>query len=168
MIILALDPGTTETGWCLYDTDGPAVIDHATQPNEQVRVMLHLLRGDVSPMVRPQLLAVERFASYGMAVGQEVFDTCEWAGRFVEAWGGRVERVFRRDVKSELCHSQQAGDSNVRQAILDRFPRTGGGKTPQVGTKGQPGPLYGMSGDMWAALGVAVVAAARMRAGVAA
>lgn len=43
-------------------------------------------------------------------------------------------------------------------ALLDLFPRTGGGATPQIGTKAKPGPLYGVSSHAWAALGVAVTA----------
>ena len=53
-----------------------------------------------------------------------------------------------------LCNSMRAKDSNIRQAILDRYPTTGGGKCPQVGTKKEPGPLYGVSKDVWAAIGV--------------
>ena len=48
------------------------------------------------------------------------------------------------------------------QALLDLFPRTGGGATPQIGTKGKPGPLYGVSSHAWAALGVAVTASHQM------
>lgn len=48
---------------------------------------------------------------------------------------------------------------DVRKALLDLFPRTGGGATPQVGTKAKPGPLYGISTHAWAALGVAVTVA---------
>ena len=55
-----------------------------------------------------------------------------------------------------LCGNNSAKDSNVRQALIDRFPRSGGGKTPQIGTKGDPGPLYGIKKDEWAALGVAI------------
>ncbi|CCH04029.1 hypothetical protein NH44784_000371 [Achromobacter xylosoxidans NH44784-1996] len=107
-------------------------------------------------------LAVEMIASYGMPVGREVFETCVWIGRFVQAWGGAVEMVYRKDVKMHLCGTAKAKDGNVRQAILDLYPRTGGGATPQVGTKGRPGPLYGVSTHAWAALGVAITARHRL------
>ncbi|MNY62967.1 hypothetical protein D3C86_1998680 [compost metagenome] len=68
-------------------------------------------------------------------------------------------------MKLHLCKTPRAKDANVRQALLDMFPRTGGGKTPQIGTKAQPGPLFGVSSHAWAALGVAVTAAHQIREG---
>ena len=70
--------------------------------------------------------------------------------------GSTNGRRCRLDVKLHLCKDSRAKDANIRQALLDRFPATGGGKTPQIGTKAQPGPLYGIKSHLWAALGVAV------------
>ena len=73
-------------------------------------------------------------------------------------------RVYRKQkaecesVCMHLCKNNRAKDGNVRQAILDRYPATGGGKNPQVGTKKAPGPLYGVSGHAWQALAVAITA----------
>jgi hypothetical protein len=108
-------------------------------------------------------VAIEMIASYGMPVGREVFETCVWIGRFQQALEspGTAELVYRKDVKLHLCGSPRAKDGNVRQALIDLFPATGGGKTPQIGTKKQPGPLYGMSSHAWAALGVAITAKAK-------
>jgi hypothetical protein len=102
-------------------------------------------------------------ASYGMPVGREVFETCVWIGRFMEQWGApdRVNLVYRKDVKMHLCGSPRAKDANIRQALIDLFEPTGGGKTPQIGTKAKPGPLYGVSTHAWPALGVAVTVQAR-------
>jgi hypothetical protein len=99
-------------------------------------------------------------ASYGMAVGREVFETCVWIGRFTQAWHApaAVELVYRQDVKLHLCGNPRARDANIRQALLDLFPRAGGGKTPQIGTKAKPGPLYGVSSHAWPALAVAITA----------
>jgi hypothetical protein len=96
------------------------------------------------------LCACEMIASYGMAVGKEVFETCVWIGRFVEIAYEPVQLVYRRDVKLHLCHSPRAKDANVRQALIDRLG-------PQ-GTKKNPGPTYGMKSHLWAALAVAVYA----------
>ena len=75
-------------------------------------------------------LALEMIASYGMAVGKEVFETCVWIGRFQQKWRwpAEVRFVYRQDVKLHLCGSPRAKDANIRQALLDMFPSTGGGK----------------------------------------
>lgn len=97
-------------------------------------------------------LAIEMIASYGMPVGREVFETCVWIGRFIEAWGGPYTLVYRKDVKLHLCGQPRAKDSNIRQALIDRY----GGKDRAVGKKATPGPLYGVSADVWSALAIAV------------
>ena len=150
--ILALDPGTDKTGYCvLMEQD---VMASGVLPNAEM--LAYVQRGHFK--VNGHHLAIEMIASYGMPVGREVFETCVWIGRFIQAWGGKAELVYRKDVKMHLCGTAKAKDGNVRQAILDLYPRTGGGATPQVGTKGQPGPLYGVSTHAWAALGVALTA----------
>jgi hypothetical protein len=149
-MILAIDPGTEQSGYCLLYGDD--VRESGVLPNADM-----LTRVSQWPARR---LAIEMIASYGMAVGREVFETCVWVGRFQQAWRDPelVELVYRKDVKLHLCGTTKAKDPNVRQALLDLFPRTGGGKTPQVGTKSQPGPLYGVSSHAWPALGVAITA----------
>jgi hypothetical protein len=62
--------------------------------------------------------------------------------------GGKVTRVFRKDIKLHLCNSPRAKDANVRQALIDRIG-------PQ-GTKKNQGPTYGIKSHQWAALAVAV------------
>jgi len=100
-----------------------------------------------------QKLAIEMIASYGMAVGREVFETCVWIGRFIEAWHSPddVRLIYRKDVKMYLCGTPRAKDANIRQALIDLLG-------PQ-GTKKQPGPTYGVKSHAWAALAVAVTAA---------
>lgn len=149
-IIFAIDPGTDISGWCLFD--GQRVHDSGVADNYDV---LRWVQGS-----NAGALAIEMVASYGMPVGRETFETVRWIGRFQQAWTlpEDVRLVYRKDVKLHLCGSLKAKDANIRQALLDRFPRTGGGKTPQIGTKAKPGPLYGVSSHAWSALAVAVVA----------
>lgn len=153
MRILAIDPGNTMSAWCEL-VDGEPV-SAGKEPNAEV---LHHVRNGWAPDGAP--LAIEMIASYGMAVGREVFETCLWIGRFMEAWearGGTVRLVYRKDVKLFLCHTVRATDSNIRAALLDRF---GPGREVAVGTKRAPGPLYGIKGDEWSALAVALTAEA--------
>ena len=143
-VILAIDPGTTQSGYCLLVNN--KVSASGVQANED---MLRTVRASTADG-----LAIEMIASYGMPVGKEVFETCVWIGRFQEAWPDlRTTRlVYRRDVKLHLCGSPRAKDANIRQALLD--------KLGPVGTKAAPGPLYGVKSHAWAAVAVAVTAAA--------
>ena len=156
MNLLAIDPGPEQSAIVLIQED---LITHkAKLTNHDVFAWI---RQPGYPFQNPSHVSIEMIASYGMPVGAEVFETCVWIGRFwqvaVEA-GRACEKVYRKDVKLWLCGTNRAKDANVRQALLDKFPRTGGGKTPQIGTKSQPGPLFGFAGDMWAALAVAMYA----------
>lgn len=154
MRILAIDPGTTESAWCELVNGRPILA-----AKEANGTMLERIRAGCS-WVSADVCAIEMIASYGMAVGKEVFETCLWIGAFREALesrGARVQLVYRREVKLFLCHSARATDANVRAALLDHF---GPGRELAVGTKPAPGPLYGIKGDMWSALAVALTAAA--------
>ena len=143
--ILAIDPGTTRSAFIELLDGRPfgGIWDNET--------LLKSL-ADRSRWSPNSVLVVEMVASYGMPVGREVFETCVWIGRFVQAWGGPHELVYRRDVKLHLCGQARAKDANVRQAVLDRF----GGKEAAVGRKATPGPLYGLKADSWQALALPV------------
>ena len=158
MYVLALDPGYEQTAMVLYDPAHRSVGWAKILPNAEVE---NELRNGRHSFPQPTV-ACEMIASYGMAVGREVFETCVWIGRFLATWEARgltAVRIFRRDVKTHLCHSARATDANVRTALLDAF---GPGKEKAVGTKKAPGPLYGLKGDLWAALAVAVTWAERV------
>jgi hypothetical protein len=83
-----------------------------------------------------------------------------WTGRFTEAARPvKVVQLPRRQVKVAICGDTKAKDANIRAALLDRF---GGSKAK--GTKAKPGPLYGMTADMYSALAIAVTFAETGRA----
>lgn len=156
MKVLAIDPGNMESAFVFYDAG--ALVRFGILENERMLAKVREFRSYNTD--RDLELAVEMVASYGMAVGREVFDTCVWVGRFIEAWRYEPLRdkrphtlVYRRDVKMHLCGNNAAKDSNIRQALIDRY---GPGKDLAIGTKKAPGPLYGVSADVWAALAVAV------------
>lgn len=152
MTIIAIDPGTEQSGWCAYGFG--EVLTSGVMPNAE---MLTYLQRD-HMRISGHHLAIEMIASYGMPVGRETFETCLWIGRFVQAWYApdAVQLVYRKDVKLHLCGSPRAKDANIRQAILDIY----GGKDKAIGKKAAPGPLYGVKSHAWPALAVAITACA--------
>jgi hypothetical protein len=147
MGILAIDPGPEHSAYLFYRDGKLGFFDKIS--NEE---LLHLLKHFTI-----EEMAIEMIQSFGMPVGQTVFDTCVWIGRFIQEWQPKIAtKVYRQDVKMHICHNQRAKDSNIRQALIDRFPASGGGKCPQIGTKKQPGPLYGVTKDIWSALAIAI------------
>lgn len=142
MNVIAVDPGYTQSAYVVYD--GKTIHAHATVPNAQLLQEIPTHVG---------VLVIEQIAAMGMSVGEEVFETVFWSGRFAQAFRGKFERVKRHTVKMHLCGNMRANDSNIRQALLDRF---GPGRERAMGVKRAPGPLYGIAGDQWAALAVAV------------
>ncbi len=152
MNILAIDPGHEQSAYVLFDADEQALRQFGKIPNaEMFNVMAQAAR-----TIDTETLVIEQIASFGMTVGAEVFETVFWSGRFAQAWmveGGTWDRLKRLQVKMHLCHDSRAKDANIRQALIDRF---GPGKDAAIGNKKSPGPLYGVSNDVWSALAVAV------------
>lgn len=151
--IVGIDPGNEKSAWC--ELRGESVENSMTIFNEN---MLALIRERTVFWKQADFVAIEMIASYGMPVGREVFDTCLWIGRFMEALesrGAKVLLVYRREVKLFHCQSARATDANIRAAIIDRY---GPGKDKAIGKKSCPGPLYGLKADEWSALAVALTA----------
>jgi hypothetical protein len=151
---LAIDPGPMQSAWLVLGPGG-GIRAFGIWPNERLRQLLRW--DDLDEILAPEVdrIAIEKVESFGMAVGAEVFETVFWSGRFAEAfYPALVERVTRRAVKLHLCGSARAKDPNIRQALIDRY-----GGSSAIGKKAAPGPLYGISKDVWSALAVAVTAA---------
>jgi hypothetical protein len=146
--LLAIDPGTSESGWCLFNAG--RVLDSGVLPNGAMLELVERAGLDRTA----DALAIEMVQSFGMAVGADVFETVRWIGRLQQVWRDpdAVRLVYRRDVKLHLCGSPRAKDPNIRQALID--------KLGPVGTKKAPGPLYGVKSHAWSALAVAVTARA--------
>lgn len=149
-VILAIDPGTAQSAWCVWDSATSRLVDFGIEPNGQLRYSLPTL-------VRSHKVTtagVEMIASYGMPVGTEIFETVLFIGGVVEQLRACVPAVclvYRQQEKLHLCGSTKANDGSIRQALLDRFG--------YVGTKKSPGFFHRVSRDVWAAVAVAVVVA---------
>lgn len=141
-MILAIDPGPVHSAY--------VVLDRVTlKPLEFKKVDNEILL-DVIDQWNIEHFALEMVASYGMAVGKEVFETVYWIGRFWQKASNPSYKqlIYRKDEKMNLCGSMRAKDSNIRQALIDRFG--------VVGTKGNKGWFYGVKSDIWAAVAVGV------------
>lgn len=93
-----------------------------------------------------------------MAVGRDVFETCEWVGRFTQAartvWKP-VEYVYRRDEKLHICGDSKANDTNIRHALIERFASHDFARGK--GTKKNPDFFYGFHRDIWQAYATGIV-----------
>lgn len=151
MIVLAVDPGNIVSAFVRYDPQSKfPILEKGIVSNAE---LLQVLRKPATTSA----CVIEMVASYGMPVGMELFETVFWTGRFAQHWesvkGMPAFRLFRRDVKMNLCHNNAGKDSNVRMALIDRF---GPEKEKAIGLKKTPGPLYGVHADEWSALALAV------------
>ena len=146
-MILAIDPGNEQSGYAEFDGKSLKPLSFGKIDNGELLAYIK------NTTEENDELAIEMIASYGMAVGASVFDTCVWIGRFIEAFKGkRVTRIFRREEKLHICHSPNAKDSNIRVALIDRFAEHD--KISGKGTKKNPDFFYGFKADCWAAFAV--------------
>lgn len=150
-MIFAVDPGNTHSGFAIIRMPDFVLCEFGKVANEELLEMLE--RYSRANVV--DVFAIEMVASYGMAVGKDVFETCVWIGRFIQAIHPKDhEYVFRKDEKLCLCGSLKAKDSNIRQALIDRYAKFDF-KTGK-GVKKKPDTFYGVSKDAWQAIAIGV------------
>lgn len=145
MIILALDVGTEQSGYCLMDRETYKPLEFGKIDN--FTLLENVVRHGVY-----DVLVYEEFQSYGMPVGKSTIASITWNGRYIQA---SCERkipyfpVYRVEEKINLCGTTKAKDANLRQAMIDRFATFDfkNGK----GTKDNRDWFYGFSKDAWSA-----------------
>lgn len=145
MMILAIDPGSKESAFIIFDTRNEKIINHGFVSNQQ---MLFNVREGI---IEIEELIIESIEGFGMTAGQEIFDTCFWSGRFCQAFeerGGTFHRIGRKAIKLHLCGVTSAKDKDIRESLIYRYGIPG--------IKSAPGKLYGIAGHCWSALAVAV------------
>lgn len=143
-VIIGIDPGPTESGVVVWQN---LVLKADNMENNSVIEWLRVMR---QSQAADYYLAVERVRGYGIMASDGLFDTCEWTGRFLQAFGPeRTSLIPRKEVSKHICGTGGIShDKFIREALI--------GRLGAVGTKKQPGPLYGISGHLWAALAVAL------------
>jgi len=170
MHILAIDPGNEESGYAVIDSVTYRPLAIGKKENNTLREMI--TSGQFNNVDH---VSIEMIGHYGkgMPAGKTVFDTCIWIGRFLELLTGSsgwaasdVELVLRATIKAHTCGSTAAKDSNISQALIDRF--ASGVRNRGKGTIDAPGWFYGFKADIWQAYALAVYTAdtADVRRGV--
>jgi len=178
--IIGIDPGPNESGIVRGRFNGQAA-EHGGSPPACLigqRALLAEISGyfdsneslldyPLPQWCQHSLLAIEWPATYGMAVGQSIFQTCFWAGRFVQRWfqlgGPIVVPILRSTVRNLLAGHVRATGQELRNAIYEMY---GGDRKAAHGTKKNPGPLYGISGHCMDALAVALALAKMIQEGI--
>ena len=152
MDILGIDPGTLESAYVLTNNNLEIESFGKLENSEMLKILITTLKENENLKV-----AIEMIASMGMAVGQSVFETCRWIGRFEQKcldFSVIPTIIYRKDEKINLCGSMRAKDSNIRQALIDRFAKFD--KLNGKGSKKNPDVFFGFKADMWAAMAVTV------------
>ena len=149
--ILAIDSGNVESGYCLIDAETYKPLEFGKIENNELLFKIKELEYDE--------IVLEMVASYGMPVGASIFETCVWIGRYIQARKcPNFEYIYRKEEKMNICNSMKAKDSNIRQALIDRFG--------EVGTKKNQGWFYGFKKDIWAAYAVGITYLDKKKRGI--
>ena len=149
--IIAIDPGTTETAFviCNLANNNKPIIENAKKWNN-ADVINH-----IQSCKNFDKMLIEMVACYGMPVGKSVFETVLFIGRLIQICKDRkldCELVYRKDIKMSICGTTRAKDSNIAQALVDKY-------APMVsnhgkGTKKVPGYFFGFKADIWQAFAI--------------
>lgn len=155
---IGIDPGNRESAICVYD--GECIFYCEKVPNSDLfRVLKEHCDEFTLHRNTPVRVFMETIQSYGMGVGDDVFETCFFIGRMQQRMEDNsipFEMVKRTDIKMHYCKTTRAKDANITTALVDRFdPRREFGAYGK-GTAKNKGFFYGMSKDMWSAFAIAL------------
>lgn len=131
MYLLAIDPGSTHSGWVEL-LDG-RIFSHGKHENPTVLLRLKMAAYDE--------VRIERVVLRGKA-GNDLRDTCEWAGRFAQASadsGNGPARLVPRSAVHGFYGT--VNDSEVIREVKRRYPFD----------------LTGITKDQWQALALALM-----------
>lgn len=147
MRLIAIDPGNIDSAYIIWN--GEQVIEKGKVDNRTLLGRIVLCEVD--------LAVIEMVSSYGMPVGQTVFDTCVWLGMFkreFEQYKIPVQLHFRTSIKLHHCKMTYAKDGNVRQALVDKYGEDYSKKKPNNIYNTANDKIY-MTGDLWSAFALA-------------
>lgn len=164
MKILAIDPGNKKSSFAIIEMPYFKLLDFGKLENDTLIMYLSEWFSSYSLDSKINAIAIEMVANDSLPVGKDVFETCVWIGRFVQMLEGEdIIYIYRKEEKMTLCGSMEAQDSNIRQALIDRYAKHDfkNGK----GRKDNPDIFYGVKKDVWQAIAVGVTYWEQMKKG---
>lgn len=167
--ILGIDPGTTETAYCLCEVTGEMagskpplkIISFAKTSNEDAKEFLKKTCSEIDVNNEEIVISIEHLESYGTAVGKSTFETAYYIGELREAVFPyslsnekiKVDRIYRHEEKMRICQSMKANDATIKRALIEAYaehPEKNYGK----GTKSKPDFFYKFKADCWSAFAI--------------
>lgn len=141
--ILAIDPGTTQFAFALFANR--KFLSGAKVPNSA-------FFAGFQPAIVPDIVLIQA-KSYGMLVGESVFEAIRYCGRFEQFIldtypNAYIHYMPIQQVNLALCDDPFANDTTIKQRVLD----LAGGKDKAIGCKNFPGIYYGVKKDIWQAI----------------
>jgi hypothetical protein len=158
--ILAIDPGTRQSGWAVLDATEAAL---AAGKDDNGWLLERIASGTFDrpsgpvPVGHVVIEVMDRIFGPSDAT---VIETLIWTGRFLER-APSAERIAREVVLTRLFGKVvRNADAVVHRFLVDRYAeRAGdplGGRAAAVGTVKAPGPLHGVKADAWQAIAVGI------------
>lgn len=148
---IGIDAGDKISAYAVYDTDEQRVLRFGIVTNDDLIDWITTEFG-LDLENTPARVGIEMVHSYGMSVGQTVFDTCVQIGRLYESVSDFPDLyegamlIKRGHIKYHHTGHTSSKDKDVRDALIFKY----GDK----GTKANPDFFYGFSADMWQAFAV--------------
>lgn len=134
MKLIAIDPGNIESGYVIIDTEPKyshlkfKILEHGNIDN------FKLLKKIEENKFSIDLGLIEMIQSYGQTVGETIFNTCRWIGKYeltLTNQGIKNALIFRKSVLNHHLNSvsSKSPDSLIRKKLLERFPKESKGVT---------------------------------------
>lgn len=128
MIVAFIDPGPTQSGFCVVEGKEISVLQAGVVENYALLTILAVEKYDV--------LGIEMPVCYGGMGGGDIYHTCRWVGRFEQCSSAHVSLVSRPDVLGHVAGKRNAKKGMAWECMKERFG--------EPGTKSAPGKLYGI------------------------
>lgn len=122
-LIVGIDPGPTESGFCIIETideQTPLIVDAGKIENEKIpKIFDYPHRPDLAYHV-----AIEKMVWQGQAFGKTSIETCEWIGylrRVLEERNIQYFKYSRKEYGLWVTGGGIVNDSSIRAGLEDSF-----------------------------------------------